>query len=126
MNSDIYAAFCTLLNDAALGYPIAWPNVKFTDTDDIYLQVEHFPNRGIDETLSGQQVISQGLFQVSVIGKQGDGVQKSVEIAEEVAAVFPKLTQIDVVRVSRVPYLLSQLTIDKGRTELPLTIEYSG
>jgi hypothetical protein len=67
MNSDIIQAFFTQLNDAALGYDIAWPNVDFTPpATGIWLEVSHFPNRGIDTTLSSQSVIRQGLFQVSM------------------------------------------------------------
>lgn len=127
MNSDIMQAFFSRLDSAALGYPIAWPNVDFTPPGSgNWLQVAYFPNRGIDNSLSGQSVIRQGLFQVSVMGRQNTGGFTLESIAQEVADLFPKLTDLADVKVSRQPYLTSQLSVSSGVVELPLTIEYSG
>lgn len=127
MNSDILQAFFTALDDAALGYPIAWPNVNFDPpASGVWLVVSHFPNRGIDDSLSSQNIIRQGIFQVSIMGRQNDGIFNLEQAAAEVAAVFPKLTALSDVKVSQVPYTTTAIAISDGRVELPLTIEYSG
>ena len=126
MQSAIIEDFMTQLEAANLGYPISYPNVKFKDVDDIYLEVTHAPNSPIDDTLSSQSVVQRGLFQVSVIGRQNTGIIELNEIAQEVANVFPKLTPIADVKVSRVPYTISAVDISGGRVELPVTIEYIG
>ena len=126
MNSDILDAFFTILSDANLGYPISWPNVDFTPPDSgNWLVVTHFPNKGLDFTLSSQSIIRQGILQVLICGRPGEGLIKLDGIAAEVAALFPKLTELSDVMVSRVPYVASAITADGARTELPLTIEYS-
>ena len=126
MNKDIIQAFFSTLSSANLGYPIAWPNVDFTPPPIGYwLEVSHFPNSGIDVSLSAQQVIRQGIFQVSVMGRQNTGVLGMADVCDEVAAVFPKLTTLSTARVSKMPYAISAVAIDNGKIELPLTIEYS-
>lgn len=127
MNSDILQAFFSTLSGASLGYSIAWPNLDFTPPDSgIWLEVSHFPNRGIDFSLAGTEVIRQGLFQVSVMSRQNDGVFDLEQTASEVAAIFPKLTPLSTVRVSRMPYTSAAISLDGGKVELPLTVEYSG
>ena len=127
MNSDILQAFFTELSDAALGYPIAWPNVPFERPNTgQWLEVTHFPNKGLDVTLAGQSVIRQGLFQVAVVNTQNGGIFDLEVAAAEVAAVFPKLTPLANVRVSAVPYSSSAISVDDGRVALPVTIAYSG
>lgn len=127
MNQDIMQAFFSTLSSANLGYPIAWPNVPFTPPNSgTWLEVSHFPNRGIDNSIAGQQVIRQGIFQVSVLARQNIGVFDLEQVAAQVAAVFPKLTPLANVKVSRVPYTTAALSISDGRVELPLTIEYTG
>ena len=126
MHSAIIEDFLTQLEAANLGYPIAYPNVKFDDVEGVYLEVTHAPNSPIDDTLSSQSVVQRGLFQVSVIGRQHSGIIRLNDIAQEVANVFPKLTPIASVKVSRVPYTIAQVAIEGGRVELPVTIEYVG
>lgn len=127
MNNDIIEAFNTILAGAALGYPIAWPNVKFTPPNSgVYLRVTHAANRGIDDTLAGQNVIRQGLFQVTIVDHQNEGIIELNTVAGEVAALFPKLTPLADVRVSRVPYVNSVADVGGGYVQLALTIEYSG
>lgn len=127
MNADIMQAFFTALDDAAFGYPIAWPNVSFDPPNSgIWLEVTHFPNRGIDDSLSSKNIIRQGILQVTVMGRQNTGVFDLEQAAAEVAAVFPKLTALSDVKVSRVPYTTTAIAVSDGRVELPLTIEYSG
>ena len=127
MHNDILQAFNTALNDAALGYEISWPNIDFTPpTSGVWLEVSHFPNRGIDRTLSGQNVIRQGMFQVVIGFRHGDGIFAANTAAQAVADVFPKLTALSNVKVSKVPYISATIDIEDGRVEMPLTIEYSG
>jgi hypothetical protein len=53
------------------------------------------------------------------------GAFKNNEIAAQVAAVFPKLTALDDVRVNRAPFTGS-LQITDVDAELALTVSYSG
>lgn len=127
MNADLLQSFFSTLDGAALGYEIAWPNVPFDPPNTgVWLEVSHFPNRGLDESLSDTDVIRQGIFQVSAMGYQNTGLFDVENAAAQVAAVFPKLTPIGNTKVSRQPYTVSAIAVSNGRIELPLTIEYSG
>ena len=127
MNGNILNDFFNILAGGGLSYPISYPNVKFTPPNDgIWLEVRHFPNENIDDSLSSQQVIKQGLFQVSIMGRQNTGLIAIDTAAQEVAALFPKLTELGESRVSKVPYTSSVLDWDNGKVEQPLTIPYSG
>jgi hypothetical protein len=123
--TGIMQAFFNRLNTANLGYPIAWPNTPFTNKSGNWLEVIHQPNEGIDQALAIGTVIKQGIFTVIVHCPKNGGAFKNNEIAAEVAAVFPKLTALDDVRVNRAPFAGS-LQITDVDAELALTVSYSG
>lgn len=127
-NNEIYTALITLLNDAALGYPTAYPGYNFTPPDSgVWLEVMFMPNRGIAyDTGNTEEVTPQGLFQVTVYDRPGNGVDGLDTAAEAVKAVFPKGTAIaGTVRVNEPPYFLS-LDSEGDKMMKVVTVPYSG
>ena len=126
MNSQILESFFTLMTDAAFGYPIAYEGIKFCPPDSgPWLELSFLPNEGIDQSLSSDSVLSQGILQVNVCNRPNTGIIELNQIAETVMALFPKSTSIfGLVRVSRSPYTSSVITLD-DRQILPISISYS-
>lgn len=126
MNSDITGAFFTLINDAALGLPISFEGVKFTPPDSgQWLEVTFLPNQGIDQSMTSNNPVSQGIIQVNACNRPNSGLIPLQKLSETVAALFPKNTIIyDLVRVSETPYTSDMISLD-DRLIIPLTIMYS-
>ena len=127
-NEQIRNALYAMLNNAALGYPIAWPGFNFTPpSTGVWLQVDFFPNEGIDEGMADNStVIPQGIFQIMVCSRPGEGVASINQAIGEVSAVFGKgSTIVGMVRVRRSPYESDRITQD-DRMMIPLTIQYTG
>jgi hypothetical protein len=127
-NNQIYTALINLLHNATLGYPVAYPGYNFTPPDTgVWLEVMFMPNRGIAyDTGNTEEVTPQGLFQVTVYDRPGNGVNALDTAAEAVKAVFPKGTAIaGTVRVQEPPYFLS-LDAEGGMMMKVVTIPYSG
>lgn len=126
MNSDILEAFYTIIDAAGLGVPIAYSGIKFTPPDNgKWLELSYLPNTGIDQSIKSASVLAQGLFQVNVCDRPNTGELALQNLAETVAALFPKNTPINgLARVSRAPYTSSMISLD-DRIILPLTVSYS-
>jgi hypothetical protein len=127
-NETIYNAFITLLNGAALGYPVSYPGFNFTPpAEGAWLEVSFFPNRGIDYDLgNSEDVTPQGNFQVVVSERPGSGVTTLNLAADEVMAVYPKGTRIaENVRVNRPAYVSSLDAMDAVMMKI-VTVPYSG
>ena len=127
-NNEIKSALFTLLSDADLGYPIAWPGVDFTPPASGYwLEVSFFPNRGYDDGISASSTVTpEGIFQVNAVTRPGGGVMGVGLVAAQVQAAFAKGTQVkDRVHVSRHPYQTEADKMD-DRMMIAVTIEYSG
>lgn len=125
-NAQIAGAFFTVVNDAALGYPISYPSITF-DTPDSgnWLELSFMPNTGIDQGIESPTVIKQGLLQVNVGGQPNGGLIPLQNIADTVAALFPKNSVLSgIVRISRTPYTTDIISLD-DRQLLPITIMYS-
>lgn len=126
MNSDITQAFFTAINDAGLGLPTAFEGTKFTAPQSgQWLELTVLPNNGLDQSLKSNAVLAQGILQVNVCNRPNTGIIPLQQLAETIAALFPKNTIITgLVRVSRQPYTSDSLQLD-DRVVLPLTIMYS-
>lgn len=127
-NNTIYTALITKLNTAALGYPISYPGYNFTPPDTgVWLQVEHQPNRGIDDGINANSsVIPQGLMTIMAVDRPGNGLTGVTSAAQSVMATFPKLSTVTGgVTIQRAPYQGSAIK-EGDRIMIPVTIEYSG
>ena len=127
-NNEIYDALITILNDAALGYSVAYPGYNFTPPDSgVWLEVMFMPNRGITyDVANTEDITPQGLFQVTVYDRPGNGIDALDAAAEAVKAAFPKGTVIaGNVRVNEPPYFLS-LDTEGAMMMKVVTVPYSG
>lgn len=127
-NNTIYTALITILNGAALGYPVSYPGYTFTPpSSGAWLEVSFMPNRGIAfDTANTETVTPQGMFQVAVHERPGSGVNSIDTAAEAVIGVFPKGTTISGnVRVQQPPYSLS-IDYEPERMTKIVTVPYSG
>jgi hypothetical protein len=127
-NDEIYTALITLLNDAALGYSVAYLGYNFDPpSSGPWLEVEFFPGEGIDRGLRNQDgVLPQGIFQVAAVIRPGAGVAGLNATADQIRVVYAKGTAIaGSVRVTRTPYDM-QIEMDDDRIMVVVTIEYSG
>ena len=127
-NSDILNAFNAILSAANLGYPIAWPGVKFTPpATGVWLEVAFFPNTGRQDGLANSaQLTPEGMYQVSCYMRPGSGIDPIEKAASAIRATFPKGRVITgSVRVTRTPYDMS-LSQDGDRMAIAVTIPYLG
>lgn len=127
MNNTIKQALFSMLNDAALGYPIAWPAIKFTPPDSgQWLEVGYAPNLDLDNALEYTSgYISRGIFQVIVYDRPNGGSFTAGAIAEQVQDLFAKGANIvDQVRVVKRPEILPMDAMD-DRFGIVVSIEYS-
>lgn len=126
MNSDITKAFFDLIIAANLGIPVSFEGIKFEQpASGQWLELSILPNDGIDQSLAGNNVLAQGIFQVNVCDRPNTGLIPLQQLSETVAALFNKNTLVSgLVRVARKPYTSSALSLD-DKLVIPLTIEYS-
>lgn len=126
-NSEISDACFTALNVAALGYPIAWPGIKFTPPAAGYwLEPYHFPNNGRQDAISvdGSEYM-RGIFQVIVYTRPGVGIIDVADASEEVRGAFTRgqtlAGQTKITRIRTGPVLG-----EPDRLMCVVTIEYAG
>ena len=131
-NNEIYMAAITLLNNAALGYPVSYPGYNFTPPDDgAWLKVDFFPNTGLDNGLAySDTVIPRGILQIECVARPNAGLENLQPVANQVRSVFAKGTAIaGQVRVTRQPYdmnLPPNEQYQPDRMKVVVSIEYSG
>lgn len=128
MNNTIKQALFSMLNDAALGYPIAWPAVKFQPPDSgQWLEVGYAPNSDLDNALAYDSgFIPRGIFQVIVYDRPNGGTFTAGAIAEQIQALYAKGTAITgQVRIIKRPEILPMDAMD-DRFGIVVSIEYSG
>jgi len=127
-NTDIAMAFYDKVRDSGIVSTdsIGYDGKVFTTPDSgNWLELSFMPNSGIDQSMSSNNVLKQGLLQVNVGGKPNLGIIELQAIAEQVMALFPKGTVLhELARVSAVPYMSDDISLD-DRTLIPVTIAYS-
>ncbi|HEY7885456.1 MAG TPA: phage tail terminator-like protein [Cellvibrionaceae bacterium] len=127
-NNQIFTGFADKLIAASLGYGIAWPGIEFTPpATGFWLEVNHFPNRGRDEGLAyDSSYVPEGIIQVNVCDRPGEGIIPANAIVDQLLAVFPKgETLSGSVRISRKPYATERMDMD-DRFMIPVVFEYIG
>lgn len=110
--------------------PVAVPNVQFpatgSDKPDTYLEASilRAPTQGIGISAWDERV---GILQVDVVYKPNDGEIKPLQIADSVAAWFPRGTrlvngsvQVDVYEPAQIATAMS----DGDRLRIPVSIRY--
>jgi hypothetical protein len=127
-NTEIMTSFHTIVRDSAIvpATLIRYDGKIFTPPDaGNWLELSFMPNRGIDQSLSSNAILKQGLLQVNVGGKSNQGIVGLQSIADQITALFPKNTVLSgIARVSSIPYVSDDISMD-DRTILPVTISYS-
>jgi len=127
-NSQIAQALFDTLRDGALGYTVLWPGIGLKPpTSGPWIELQFMPNQGIDNGLAPTDAtVPQGIFQVNVFARPGDGIIGMNEIADEVKALYPKNATITgLVRVQRNPWSM-EIEVDPDRMMVMVTIPYSG
>lgn len=130
-NEQIYTALITILNGAALGYPVIYEGfTKTPPSTGVWLQVSFFPNRGIDyDTANTEEVVPQGNFQVEVFTRPFKSLAEKTALDTAIFSVmslYAKGTAITGrVRVYRPPYA-NGLDPLPDRISTVVTIPYSG
>jgi hypothetical protein len=128
MNNTIKQALFSMLNDAALGYPIGWPAIKFTPPDTgQWLEVSFAPNSDLDNGLSyNSGFIPRGIFQVTVFDRPNGGTFTAGTISEQIQTLFAKGTAITgQVRVVNRPDIMQMDAMD-NQFGIAVSVEYSG
>ena len=128
MNNTIKQTLFSILNDAALGYPIAWPAVRFSPPDSgQWLEVSFAPNLDLDNGLSyNSGFIPRGIFQVIVYDRPGGGTFTAGALAEQIQTLYAKGTAIvGQVRIVNRPEMMQMDAMD-NQFGIAVTIEYSG
>lgn len=128
MNNTIKQALFSMLNDAALGYSIAWPAVKFQPpASGQWLEVGFAPNSDLDNALAYDSgFIPRGIFQVIVYDRPNGGTFTAGAIAEQIQTLYAKGTPITgQVRIVKRPEILPMDAMD-DRFGIVVSIEYSG
>lgn len=78
------------LNDAALGYDVAWPNQYLNDTDEPFLVIQMLRGDVIRLGTNGADAhFYTGIFQVTVMTQFGKSTRIANEISDQVVALFP-------------------------------------
>lgn len=109
----------------SLGIPCGYPATAFKPpATGRWLELRIFPN-DIDLTLSDTESYRRGFFQLVVYARPGTGSVPLMQVAESVAAAFPKgQTIAGSVIVSATPELRSLLEMD-DKIALPVSINYA-
>ncbi|HEV7436865.1 MAG TPA: DUF4128 domain-containing protein [Pseudorhizobium sp.] len=133
VEANIFAALSSRLPTLVLNpaLPIAWPNLQFPP-DGVtkpkeYLEIFFLPNRTVTRTLSPGHQQHRGIFQVTVHHRDGAGMVKPLQFADQIIAHFPLgliLDQSGVrLKIYRKPYAIPQPP-QNGSVTVPVTIEY--
>lgn len=126
-NTQLRNAAYALLQNASLGYSIAYPGVDFTPpATGPWLEIMLMPNQPLDDGLRpGDGIVPQGIIQINAVGRPGDGEIAVSQAADAAAGAFSKGTTIVApVRVQRRPYQLDTLYTG-DRITIPVTVPYS-
>ena len=128
MNETIYTALITILNDAALSYPIAYPGFDFNPpTGEAWLEVDFMPDQGIDEGLNNTAfIVKQGLFQITAYDRPNNGIARLQQVTQQIKDLYTRGTiLVDHVRITPAPYDMGVMRMDDKLMSV-VTIAYSG
>lgn len=133
MNDDaIYDGFATLLSTFAAGrspaLPVLFPGIGAKPpASGFWLELRWIPNEPANYgTANDAPTLLQGLAQVNVCYRPGQGIVDGLELAGAVIAAFPKGTVIaERVRITRRPWVAGAIE-DPERVMHPVTIPWQG
>lgn len=116
------------LSDAALGFPIGWPNQFLTETSEPILVVQVI--RGDVVRLGAKGADPHyylGIFQITVLSKFGESTRISNQIADQVVALFPAGLRIGLTSgycdIMRNPVVQAGYR-DDGHWRVPVDVNY--
>lgn len=128
-NSSVYDEFCTKVSALAAGLSLqaSFPGVGFdTPAAGAWLEVRWLPNETQNYGLSDDAPsLVQGLGQITVCYRPGDGIVSGIALVDAVIAAFPKGTVIEDVRVYRKPWA-SSVIVEPDYVMHPVTIAWRG
>lgn len=109
-----------------IGYPIAWPGVKFTPPGSgAWLEVSIFEGTGQQPGMAyDSSYYPEGIIQVSAVTRTGFGFKPADDAAHAVVAALPAGTVIqDGIKITRRPTIGGEL-IDSDKLYLDVTARY--
>jgi len=118
--------FFQVIDDANLGYLVAWPGVDFTPPDSgIWIEPVVIRGDGIDIGLPMDSVVlPNGTLRVGVIGRPGNGVVSLFEAAETIASVLVKGTRFqDGSFISTNP-IVGSVIIEQDKLIVPVSMSF--
>ena len=124
--SDISKALGRRISDVNLGYPLAWENKNFGDKRP-FLVFELVPISSQDNTLAGGFEIHRGFMQISVVAELNKFSNDADDIADEVAALFPKALKIPITGGTITiiaPAFIGQGYRDGSDWRVPVRVDY--
>lgn len=128
--ADIQAALETKLSALATvnSYPVAWPNVGFTPTDAPYLMPFNLQAEpGFLGLENGSEDDNQGVFQVDVRVKKGDGTTDARNIIDALYSHFAK-GESQTINSTKVVFqrvwASASFDIEDGWHSVPVSITY--
>lgn len=126
--TTIQSYFETKLNTwAAAQSPaiqIAYEGIAFTKPEDApYLELYLLPAYTMNPELSGRKKREAGIFQVSVVVPDGQGMGEAREIADAIVALFPVVPK-ESVSIEQTPHVAKPFINSDGRRTLPISITY--
>lgn len=127
-NNTIKGALDAMLDNASLGYPIAWPAYDFLPPDSgMWLEVAFAPNTDIDNALAYDSgYLSRGFYQVSIFSRKGLSSYNPGELAAIIKNIFRKGTRIiDQVMIVSRPDVMP-MEPDDSKIGIAVSIEYTG
>lgn len=111
--------------------PVAYPGVTFPKAGqqkpDNYLQVSFLPNRTATLSVSKGRQMHQGILQISVFWKAGEGHVKPLDAADRIIQHFTKGTRLISgavkIKIDNKPWVSGPLQ-ETDRVQFPVTIPY--
>jgi hypothetical protein len=132
-DAQIYAALMDRVGTMALtpSCPVAYPDITFDPAKDApngrYIEVRYFPNRPAWEGVSAG-ALDQGLLQLTLIMKAGQGILAPLELVAAIKAHFAKGTVMvngqTKVTITREPWPSAPL-VDATEVRTPITITWA-
>lgn len=126
VQTDIFVAAMTLMQDSVIDFPVAYPNVNFKPpADSIWFKIDHFPNDNRELVWGSGGTEYLGFIQVLVFFRPDVGLIQAQDAAQVIKTLFAKGTELGIVRVEGIPSEAPPV-YDGDHGFIPVTIPYRG
>ena len=125
MYNTILSALETKLSDfaTAQGYDVAWPDVKFTPTN-AYLESFILPaETGQGGLAVGSYQDYEGIYQINVVTKKGNGTADSRAMVDAVLSEFSKGSMAGTVQIQK-SWASGSFDRDNAYFVVPVSVRY--